>query len=112
MDIVDLPDLIPGDGQQLYEVSSAGVNFADTHQRKPPLVARARLGGHAPTRRAHAVCTHQVVWSSFVRSLAARCPGDVAQLARKVSAWCEGVPGSAVKVMSVWPGSAASAKPS
>jgi NADPH2:quinone reductase len=32
MDIVDLPDPTPGPGQQLYEVSSAGVNFADTHQ--------------------------------------------------------------------------------
>ena len=32
MDIVDLPDPTPGEGQQLYEVSSAGVNFADTHQ--------------------------------------------------------------------------------
>jgi len=32
MDIVDLPDPIPGPGQQLHEVSSAGVNFADTHQ--------------------------------------------------------------------------------
>src|SRR5688500_409004 len=32
MDIVDLPDPTPGEGQKLYEVSSAGVNFADTHQ--------------------------------------------------------------------------------
>src|SRR5688500_16930915 len=32
MDIVDLRDPIPGPGQQLYEVSAAGVNFADTHQ--------------------------------------------------------------------------------
>jgi NADPH:quinone reductase-like Zn-dependent oxidoreductase len=31
MDIVDLPDPVPGEGQRLYEVSSAGVNFADTH---------------------------------------------------------------------------------
>jgi NADPH2:quinone reductase len=31
LDIVDLPDPVPGDGQKLYEVSSAGVNFADTH---------------------------------------------------------------------------------
>jgi NADPH:quinone reductase-like Zn-dependent oxidoreductase len=30
MDIVDLPDPVPGDGEQLYEVSSAGVNYADT----------------------------------------------------------------------------------
>ena len=32
MDIVELPDPVPGEGQQLYEVSSAGVNLADTHQ--------------------------------------------------------------------------------
>ena len=33
MDVVDLPDPVPGVGQRLYEVSSAGVNFADTHHR-------------------------------------------------------------------------------
>jgi NADPH:quinone reductase-like Zn-dependent oxidoreductase len=33
MDIVDLPDPVPGEGQRLCEVSSAGVNFADTHHR-------------------------------------------------------------------------------
>jgi NADPH2:quinone reductase len=32
LDVVDLPDPTPGPGQQLYEVSSSGVNFADTHQ--------------------------------------------------------------------------------
>jgi NADPH:quinone reductase-like Zn-dependent oxidoreductase len=31
MDIVDLPDPTPGEGQKLYEVSSAEVAFADTH---------------------------------------------------------------------------------
>ena len=34
MDIVDLPDPVPGPGQQLYDVSSAGVNFADTHRAR------------------------------------------------------------------------------
>jgi hypothetical protein len=33
MDVVDLPDPVPGDGQQLYEVSSSGVDSADTHHR-------------------------------------------------------------------------------
>ena len=33
LDLVELPDPVPGDGQQLYEVSSSGVNFADTHHR-------------------------------------------------------------------------------
>jgi len=32
MDIADLSDPTPGPGQRLYEVSSAGVNVADTHQ--------------------------------------------------------------------------------
>jgi NADPH:quinone reductase-like Zn-dependent oxidoreductase len=34
LDVVDLPDPTPGPGQQLYEVSSSGVNFADTHHRR------------------------------------------------------------------------------
>ena len=34
LDVVDLPDPAPGPGQQLYEVTSAGVNFADTHHRR------------------------------------------------------------------------------
>lgn len=33
LDVVDLPNPVPGDGQQVYEVSAAGVNFADTHHR-------------------------------------------------------------------------------
>ncbi len=33
MDVVDLPDPVPGDGLKLHEVSSAGVNCADTHHR-------------------------------------------------------------------------------
>ncbi|WP_369252997.1 Zn-dependent oxidoreductase [Geodermatophilus amargosae] len=33
LDVVDLPDPVPGDGQQLYEVSAAGVDVADTHHR-------------------------------------------------------------------------------
>jgi len=32
MDVAELPDPTPGEGQQLYEVSTAGVNYADTHQ--------------------------------------------------------------------------------
>jgi NADPH:quinone reductase-like Zn-dependent oxidoreductase len=31
LDVVDLPDPVPGDGQKLYEVGTAGVDFADTH---------------------------------------------------------------------------------
>src|ERR687890_348097 len=43
MDIVDLPDPVPGEGQQLYEVSSAGVNFADTHQIENSYLAAQQL---------------------------------------------------------------------
>ena len=32
MDVVDLPDPVPGNGETLYEVSSSGVNYADTHR--------------------------------------------------------------------------------
>jgi NADPH:quinone reductase-like Zn-dependent oxidoreductase len=35
LDVVDLPDPIPGDGQRPYEVSFAGINDADTHHRLP-----------------------------------------------------------------------------
>ena len=31
LDVVDLPDPVPGDGEQLFVVSPSGVNFADTH---------------------------------------------------------------------------------
>ena len=41
LDVVDLPDPVPGEGQQLYEVSSAGVNFADTHQIENSYLARS-----------------------------------------------------------------------
>ncbi|SNS21470.1 hypothetical protein SAMN06893096_102538 [Geodermatophilus pulveris] len=34
MDVVDLPDPTPGDGEQLFEVSAAGIDFADTHHRE------------------------------------------------------------------------------
>ncbi len=32
LDVVDIPEPTPGEGQKLYDVSTAGVNFADTHQ--------------------------------------------------------------------------------
>jgi NADPH:quinone reductase-like Zn-dependent oxidoreductase len=31
LDIVDLPDPTPGEGQKLCDVSTAGLDFADTH---------------------------------------------------------------------------------
>ena len=33
LEIVDVPEPPPGPGQQLYDVSTAGLNFADTHHR-------------------------------------------------------------------------------
>jgi NADPH2:quinone reductase len=43
MDVVDLPDPVPGDGEVLYEVSSSGVNFADTHQTEDSYLAPQQL---------------------------------------------------------------------
>ena len=34
MDVVALPDPVPGDGEQLFDISSSGANFADTHHRE------------------------------------------------------------------------------
>jgi NADPH:quinone reductase-like Zn-dependent oxidoreductase len=33
LEIVDVPEPTPGRGQRLYDLSTAGRNFADTHQR-------------------------------------------------------------------------------
>jgi NADPH:quinone reductase-like Zn-dependent oxidoreductase len=33
LEIVDLPDPVPGDGEEQFEVSAAGINYADTHHR-------------------------------------------------------------------------------
>jgi hypothetical protein len=44
LDVVDLPDPVPSEGQQLYEVHTAGVNFADTHHREAPERVRATFG--------------------------------------------------------------------
>ncbi|WP_104524375.1 quinone oxidoreductase family protein [Blastococcus atacamensis] len=43
LDVVDLPDPTPGPGQTLYEVSAAGVNFADTHQIENSYLAEQKL---------------------------------------------------------------------
>jgi len=31
LDVVDVPEPVPGEGQRLFEGSTAGINFADTH---------------------------------------------------------------------------------
>jgi NADPH2:quinone reductase len=40
LEIVDVPEPTPGPGQQLYDVSTAGLNFADTHQEVSGAVAQ------------------------------------------------------------------------
>ena len=32
LEIVDVPEPVPDEGQTLYDVSTAGVNYADAHQ--------------------------------------------------------------------------------
>ena len=32
--VTDVPDPVADEGQQLYEVTAAGVNFADTHHQE------------------------------------------------------------------------------
>ena len=41
LDIVDVPEPVPGPGQQLYDVCTAGLNFADTHQIENSYLAAA-----------------------------------------------------------------------
>ena len=54
LQVVDLPKPVPGDGQVLIEVSRAGMNFADTHQRENTYLARYEtplvLGGEVAGR--------------------------------------------------------------
>jgi NADPH:quinone reductase len=56
LQVVDLPKPEPGDGEVLIEVSRAGINFADTHQRENsylsryevPLVLGGEVAGTTP----------------------------------------------------------------
>ncbi len=43
LDVVDLPDPEPAPGQRLFDVSTAGINFADTHQAEDSYLAPQRL---------------------------------------------------------------------
>src|SRR3954462_14517804 len=43
LDIVDVPEPTPGPGQQLYDVSTAGLNFADTHQIENSYLSQQQL---------------------------------------------------------------------
>jgi NADPH:quinone reductase len=40
LQVVDLPEPEPGDGEVLIEVTRSGMNFADTHQRENSYLAR------------------------------------------------------------------------
>jgi NADPH2:quinone reductase len=43
LDVVDVPDPAPAEGQKLYDVSTAGINYADTHQIENSYLAAQRL---------------------------------------------------------------------
>ena len=43
LEVVELPDPVPAEGEVLVEVSRAGMNFADTHQRENDYLAKASL---------------------------------------------------------------------
>src|SRR3569833_2962059 len=43
LDVVDLPDPVPGEGEQLYDVSAAGINYADTHQTENSYLSQQEL---------------------------------------------------------------------
>ena len=43
LEIVDVPSPTPGPGQQLYDVSTAGVNYADTHPTENSYLAQQQL---------------------------------------------------------------------
>ncbi|EME63768.1 quinone oxidoreductase family protein [Amycolatopsis decaplanina] len=43
LNLVDLPDPVPGPGQQLVEVDRIGINYADTHQAENSYLAPSKL---------------------------------------------------------------------
>ena len=43
LEVVDLPDPEPGPDEVVVEVTRAGMNFADTHQRENDYLAKAEL---------------------------------------------------------------------
>jgi NADPH2:quinone reductase len=43
LEVVELPDPAPAEGEVLVEVARAGMNFADTHQRENDYLAKAEL---------------------------------------------------------------------
>ncbi|MGC1165368.1 MAG: zinc-binding dehydrogenase [Solirubrobacterales bacterium] len=59
LELVDLPDPIPGEGEVVVEISRAGINFADTHatrndylaEQSLPLIPGAEIAGRTPDGR-------------------------------------------------------------
>ena len=43
LEVVDVPEPEPGPGQKLYDVSTAGINYADTHQIENSYLAAQQL---------------------------------------------------------------------
>jgi NADPH2:quinone reductase len=43
LELVELPDPEPGDGEVLVRIARAGINFADTHQTRDDYLAKAEL---------------------------------------------------------------------
>ena len=43
LSVTELPDPVPGDGLELVEVTSAGVNYADTHQVEDSYLSKTEL---------------------------------------------------------------------
>jgi NADPH2:quinone reductase len=43
LQLVDLPDPTPGDGEQVFDVVAAGINYADTHQTEDSYLAKQTL---------------------------------------------------------------------
>ena len=44
--VSDLPDPVPGDGQQVLDVLAAGINYADTHADRGLLPGQADAAAH------------------------------------------------------------------
>ena len=65
LEIVDVPEPTPGAGQQLYDVSTAGVNFADTHQIENSYLVRPGAAADPRRRvRRHARSAAASAWSA------------------------------------------------
>jgi hypothetical protein len=75
LDVVDLPDPVPGEGQRLYEVSTAGVNYADTHHRhRTPVTALESSANRRTTgvRSGRSVVTDAPVSDGYPATIARR----------------------------------------